>query len=616
MKKDDPGARPAANPAPASARLEEAFVLLDNSSGRGPPSQLFTSPLDIIVAETPDEVPEAFARLEAGRAAGLYAAGFFSFELGYVLEPRLAPLLPAARRVPLLWFGLYNKPAQLTEAEVDHWLSTHTKSGSYQFSNVTRAWTKEEYVARFEKVQDKIRAGDIYQLNLTFKARFRLSGSPLTFYRDLRQRQRVAYGGIVDTGEVTVLTASPELFIERRGRTIETRPMKGTAPRGGTPEADAEARRILATDIKQRAENLMIVDLMRNDIGRISEIGSVEVTDLFTVETYRTLHQMTSGVRATLLDGVTLLDLWRAIFPPGSVIGAPKIRAQELIAEYETEPRGVYCGAIGSLAPGGQALFNVAIRSPIIFRDGSGEMGIGSGVVYDSVGTKEYDECLLKMKFLTDPPKTFELIETLLWERETGFWLIDRHFERLTASARYFSFKLDEAAARTALEREVASAGREQPRLRVRMLLAEDGRITVTSTPLPSAAPGLEMTYVVSPTRLDSSDAFLFHKTTRRELYDQEWKHYSDTVGADEVIYLNERNELAEGSRTNIFVERDGCLVTPPLPAGLLPGVLRAELIATGRAVEGVLTLQDIAEAEQVYLGNSVRGLVPARPLA
>lgn len=616
MKKDDPGARPAANPVPAPARLEEAFVLLDNSSGRGPPSQLFTAPLDIIVAETPEDVPEAFARLEAGRAAGLYAAGFFSFELGYVLEPRLAPLLPAARRVPLLWFGLYNKPAQLTEAEVDHWLSTHTKSGSYQFSNVTRAWTKEEYVARFEKVQDKIRAGDIYQLNLTFKARFRLSGSPLTFYRDLRQRQRVAYGGIVDTGEVTVLTASPELFIERRGRTIETRPMKGTAPRGGTPEADAEARRILATDVKQRAENLMIVDLMRNDIGRIAEIGSVEVTDLFTVETYRTLHQMTSGVRATLLDGVTLLDLWRAIFPPGSVIGAPKIRAQELIAEYETEPRGVYCGAIGSLSPGGQALFNVAIRSPIIFRDGSGEMGIGSGVVYDSVGTKEYDECLLKMKFLTDPPKTFELIETLLWERETGFWLIDRHFGRLAASARYFSFKLDEAAARTALEREVASAGREHPRLRVRMLLAEDGRITVTSAPLPSAVPGLEMTYVVSPTRLDSSDAFLFHKTTRRELYDQEWKQYSDTVGADEVIYLNERNELAEGSRTNIFVERGGRLVTPPLPAGLLPGVLRAELIATGRAVEGVLTLQDLAAAEKVYLGNSVRGLVPARPLA
>lgn len=616
MNKDEPGARNGVRPTPAHVRLEEAFVLLDNSSGRGPPSQLFTAPKEIITAETPEEVTEAFARLEKGRAAGLHAAGFFSFELGYVLEPKLAALLPAERHVPLLWFGLYDAPQLLSEAEVDHWLTTHTKSGSYQFSNVTRAWTKDEYIARFEKVQEKIRAGDIYQLNLTFKARFRLSGSPLTFYRDLRQRQRVAYGGIVDTGEVTVLTASPELFVEMMGRTIETRPMKGTSPRGGTPEADATARHVLSSDVKQRAENLMIVDLMRNDIGRISQIGSVHVTDLFTVETYRTLHQMTSGVRAILLEGVTLIDLWRAIFPPGSVVGAPKIRAQELIADYETEPRGVYCGAIGSLSPDGEALFNVAIRSPIIFRDGSGEMGIGSGVVYDSVGGKEYDECLLKMKFLTDPPKTFELIETLLWEQDGGFWLADRHFERLGASAQYFSFKLDEAAARTALEREVATAGRDQPRLRVRLLLAEDGRVTVASAPLPAARPDAVMRYVVSPTRLDSADAFLFHKTTRRELYDQEWKHYSDTMGADEVIYLNEHGQLAEGSRTNIFVDRgDGQLVTPPLPAGLLPGVLRAELLTTGRAVEGILTLQDLVAAKTVYLGNSVRGLLVARAM-
>jgi para-aminobenzoate synthetase/4-amino-4-deoxychorismate lyase len=615
MTKDATGAskRPESPP----ARLEEAFVLLDNSSGRGPPSQLFTVPQEIVVANTPDEVEGAFLRLQAGRAAGLHAAGFFSFELGYVLEPRLSRLMPRDRKVPLMWFGLYRAPRLLSEAEVDHWLSTHTKSGSYQFSNVSRAWSKEEYVARFEKVQEKIRAGDIYQLNLTFKARFRLSGSPLTFYRDLRQRQRVAYGGVVDTGEVTVLTASPELFVEMRGRTIETRPMKGTSPRGGTPDADAAARHVLASDAKQRAENLMIVDLMRNDIGRISEIGSVHVTDLFTVETYRTLHQMTSGVRATLVEGITLQDLWRAIFPPGSVIGAPKIRAQELIAEYETEPRGVYCGAIGSISPDGQALFNVAIRSPVIFRDGSGEMGIGSGVVYDSVGGKEYDECLLKMKFLTDPPKTFELIETLLWERDKGFWLLDRHFERLAASARYFSFAFDEAAARTALEREAAAAGQEQSRLRVRLLLAEDGRVTVTSAPMPAPPAPSVMRYIISPTRLDSSDAFLFHKTTRRELYDQEWKHYSETTGADEVLYLNERGELAEGSRTNIFVDRgDGVLLTPPLPAGLLPGVLRAELLATGRAREAVLFPDDLKPGNQVFLGNSVRGLLCAQPMS
>jgi para-aminobenzoate synthetase/4-amino-4-deoxychorismate lyase len=598
----------------AAAGLDESFVLLDNSSGAGALSLLFTEPADVIIAETEDEIAPAFAALEAGLSQGLYAAGFFSYELGYALEPRLHHLMPRARNVPLVWFGLYREPRAMTEAQVDQWLRTHTRSGSYQFSSVTRAWTKDEYVARFAKVQDMIRAGDIYQLNLTFKARFRLCGSPMTFYRDLRQRQRVAHGGIVDTGTVTVLSASPELFIEQQGRRIFTRPMKGTAPRGGSDQADSAARHDLASSAKQRAENLMIVDLMRNDIGRISEIGSVEVTDLFTVETFRTLHQMTSGVAATLKEGITLLDVFRAIFPPGSVIGAPKIRAMELIAEYETEPRGVYCGAIGMIAPDRSARFNVAIRTPVIFRDGTGEMGIGSGVVYDSEGAKEYDECLLKLKFLTDPPTSFELIETLLWERAKGYYLLDRHLDRLATSARYFSFALDLDAARQTLERAVADS--EAERLRVRLLLAEDGRISITTAVMPPADPSAVLRYVISPTRLDSSDSFLFHKTTRRELYDQEWKHYNETMGADEVIYLNERGELAEGSRTNIFVERDGTLLTPPLPAGLLPGVLRAELLASGRAVEQTLQPADLDNAEAVFLGNSVRGLMRALPLA
>jgi para-aminobenzoate synthetase/4-amino-4-deoxychorismate lyase len=450
-------------------------------------------------------------------------------------------------------------------------------------------------------------------LNLTFKARFRLEGSPLTFYRDLRQRQRVAYAGIVDTGEVTVLSASPELFIEQAERVVATRPMKGTAPRAGTPEADREAREALAADEKQRAENLMIVDLMRNDLGRIADIGSVGVTDLFTVETFRTLHQMTSGVKATLKEGAGLLDLLKAIFPPGSVTGAPKIRAMELIRDYETEPRGVYCGAIGHLAPHGRARFNVAIRTAVVFRDGSGEMGIGSGIVFDSEGAKEYAECLLKMKFLTDPPRTFELIETLLHAPGQGYWLLERHLERLEASAKYFGFAFDPARARGALEREVA--GRLGERLRVRLLLSEDGTIAVTSTPIGAQEPGTVMRFVVSKTRLDSTDPFLFHKTTRRELYDGEWKHYAETSGADEVIYENERGELTEGSRTNLFIDGNGVLCTPPLACGLLPGVLRAELIATGKAVEKVLTASDLRSAGAVFLGNSVRGLVRAELL-
>jgi para-aminobenzoate synthetase / 4-amino-4-deoxychorismate lyase len=326
------------------------------------------------------------------------------------------------------------------------------------------------------------------------------------------------------------------------------------------------------------------------------------------------LHQMTSGVKAKLKPGVGLYELWQAIFPPGSVIGAPKIRAMELISDLETEPRGVYCGAIGFFSPDHTAQFNVAIRSPVIFRDGRGEMGIGSGVVYDSAGEREYDECLLKMKFLTDPPRSFELIETLLYDAGAGFWLLDRHMERLRASAKYFGFAFDENVARTALSKAIAAnAG---ARLRVRLLLKENGSVSVTTADLGPKNSNAVMRYVISPTRLDSRDAFLFHKTTRRELYDGEWAHYHDAVGSDEVVYLNERGELAEGSRTNIFIERDGMLLTPELSGGLLPGVLRAELLETGKAVAAVLTLEDLQTAKQVFFGNSVRGLVKAEPLS
>jgi para-aminobenzoate synthetase / 4-amino-4-deoxychorismate lyase len=285
----------------------------------------------------------------------------------------------------------------------------------------------------------------------------------------------------------------------------------------------------------------------------------------------------------------------------------------ELIAGLETEPRGVYCGAIGHVSPQGRALFNVAIRTAVVFRDAAGEMGIGSGVVWDSEGKKEYAECLLKMKFLTDPVKRFELIETMLHEPGSGFVLLDRHMDRLRTSARYFGFAFEEGAARRALLDAVKG---KAERLRVRLLLSEDGAIGVTTTPLPAANPDAVMRYVLSPTRLHSTDIFLFHKTTRRELYDREWQHYSETQGADEVIYLNERGELAEGSRTTIFIERDGTLLTPALSAGLLPGTLRAELIASGRAKEAVLRLEDLKAAEAVYLGNSVRGLVRAQEVA
>lgn len=593
--------------------LSEAFVLLDNSSGSCSPSLLFTEPRDIVSAETPDEVGPAIERIEAAVANGLHAAGFFSYELGYVMEPKIAGLMPEKRGMPLLWFGLYEAPRQMTGPGVLEWLNETTRSSSHEFSDVELAWTRKDYEARFNKALELIRAGDIYQINLTFKARFKLLGSPLTFYRDLRAKQPVAYGSLVDTGYATVLSASPELFIAQEGRAIHTRPMKGTAARRGAIDADALQRRQLASDAKQRAENLMIVDLMRNDLGRIAEIGSVRVDDLFTVETFKTLHQMTSGVTATLRADMGLKELLAGIYPPGSITGAPKIRAMELIADLETEARGVYCGAIGHISPEARSQFNVAIRTPVIMRGGEGEMGIGSGIVYDSKGGSEYEECLLKMKFLTDPPKPFELIETMLHEPAKGLWLEERHFERLRSSAAYFAFQFDEQRIREAIAGTLDQ--RRDQRLRVRLTIAEDGTPCVGVTELEAGSTTAVMRYVVSPTRLNSANPFLYHKTTRREVYDSEWRKYHEEVGADEVIYLNQDGALAEGSRTTIFVEKDGVLVTPPSEVGLLPGTLRAELLASGQAIEGRLCLEDMERAKSCYLGNSVRGLVRAERL-
>jgi len=607
-----PGAHQVASGTLKSPELAEGFVLLDNSTSLEAVSELFENPVEIIRADSPEEVDVALSALTAALARGLHAAGFFSYELGYLLEPRLVSLLPRERKMPLLWFGLYTGPRELTGAEVQDWLNEEA-IGNPTLGELAHSWDSVSYLKRFEKVQNNIRSGDIYQLNLTFKAKFNLQGSPLALYRDLRLKQRVAYAGLVDTGDATILSASPELFIKQEGRIIETRPMKGTAPRAGTLEADDVVRGVLSKDVKNRAENLMIVDLMRNDLGRIADLGSVNVTDLFTVETFKTLHQMTSGVRAELKSGIGIVDILKAIFPPGSITGAPKIRAMELIRELETEPRGVYCGAIGRFSPDGTALLNVAIRTTVIDRNGSGEMGIGSGIVADSDGAKEYAECLLKMKFLTDPVRRFELIETMLYEPGKGIWLRGYHLARLAASAAYFGFAFDARKVSAAID--AATGAKADERLRVRLLLDEDGGVSVTTTPQPPTASDVVMRYVISDTRLNSTDLFLYHKTTRRELYDREWKHYADTLAADEVIYLNEHGELAEGSRMTIFIERDGKLLTPRLAAGVLPGTLRAALIDEGRAVEARLTVQDLNGPDKIYLGNSVRGLVRAEPL-
>jgi para-aminobenzoate synthetase / 4-amino-4-deoxychorismate lyase len=352
---------------------------------------------------------------------------------------------------------------------------------------------------------------------------------------------------------------------------------------------------------------------MRNDLGRVAETGSVAVTDMFTVETYQTLHQMTSGVRARLRPGIGTVELLRHVFPCGSVTGAPKIRAMEIIRALEDAPRGVYTGAIGVLAPDGAVDLNVAIRTLFVDGDGTGEMGIGSGIVHDSDGAAEYEECLLKAAFLTDADAPFELIETLRWERGAGYWLLDAHIARLAASAAYFGYSCDAEAVQAALEEKAAAF--EVPLQRVRLTLGADGRLEITAAVLAPAAADAILRCIVAPERTASTDRFLYHKTTRRQLYDGTRTRLAAETGCDEVLFTNERGELTEGSFTNLFIERDGRLLTPPVSCGLLDGTLRRALLADpSRAVEeAVLYPEDLAAADGVYLGNSLRGLVRAQ---
>ena len=587
------------------------YVLLDDSLTQGGRSLLYAEPERLVLANTPEEVEGALDEVSAGLARGLHAAGFFSYELGYCLEPKLKGLLPRDRRVPLFWIGLFGAPRALDDALTRAWLDKNGGAERAKISDLTLSWTREQYTQAFDKVEEFIAAGDVYQINLTLKFHFAFEGDAVALYAALRRKQRVAYGAVIGAPGFNVLSLSPELFFRREGKHMSTRPMKGTAPRGRTPREDARLRTWLAMDEKQRAENLMIVDLLRNDLGRVAKIGSVEVTDLFTVETYRSVHQMTSGISAELRSDMGLKDMLRALFPCGSVTGAPKVRAMEIIHELEPAPRGVYTGAIGHITPSGDAQFNVAIRTVVLDADG-GEMGIGSGIVADSKADSEFEECLLKAQFLTRPDAPFALIETIRYERGTGFHLLERHLARLQTSAAYFGYPFAREDVLQALDREAALV--ETPVAMLRFLLAEDGTITVTSTAIQLPTKNTVWRFVISDQRLDEKDPFFYHKTTRRQFYDREMERQKALTGCDEVVFLNKKGELTEGTRTNLFVELDGRLFTPALTCGLLPGTLREELLDLPRAAasEAVLSPQDLLGAERIYLGNSVRGLVRA----
>ena len=590
------------------------FVLLDDARSEGAsPARLYRDPLEIVVARRPGDVAPALARIETLAGEGRALAGYVAYEAGLALEPRLAAL--AAPRTgaggPLVWFGAFAGWDEIAGDAVPPWLAVNAAPGpAPRIGPLEPQLSPGGYGARFAALGEAIRAGDVYQANLTFALAGSWRGDPLALYAAIRPHAAAGYGGIVFDGSHWLLSFSPELFVALNDGAVTAKPMKGTRPRESNPKRDAAAALALAASVKDRAENLMIVDLMRNDLSRVAVPGSVKVERAFAVASYPTVHQMTSTVRARLKPGFDAIDLVRAIFPCGSITGAPKIRAMELIAEVERDARGAYCGAIGRIDPTGDAAFNVAIRT-LRLDPGSGRarMGVGSAIVADSDPLGEWRECVVKGGFVgRSGVAQFDLIETMRFDPAEGAALIELHLERLKASAAALGFAFDRHALRNAIQ--ALCFDLDAP-ARLRVVASRAGAYAIEVAPLPEPPPD-PATVALLPLPVAASDWRLRHKTTDRGFYDDALA-VARAAGADEAVFVDDAGRVSEGSFTNLFVERDGRLLTPLASQGLLPGVLRRSLLDSGRAAEAELRIADLAGG--FLIGNALRGLLPARLL-
>ena len=564
--------------------------------------QVFADPIDIVVATTPGEVRPALRRIDEARRAGCHAAGMVSYEAAPAFDPACRTHRPG--ELPLLCFGIFERMAD------DAW---RRAAGTFARPDWRLDTGESDFCADIETIRAAIRRGDTYQVNYTVRAKSRLDGDDFAYYEQLRLAQASDYCAYLDLGRFRLLSASPELFFrwesaasgDERGGLLTARPMKGTAPRGRWAEEDAAIAEGLYQSEKNRAENVMIVDLLRNDLARLSVPGGVSVPKLFSIERYPTLFQMTSTIAARTRPEVTLEDIFAALFPCGSVTGAPKIKAMEIIAALERTPRGAYCGAIGMVGPQG-AVFSVPIRTATLdTRDGSMVCGLGSGITWSSDAQDEHAEVITKSHFLTREPESFELFETLLLQ-DAVYALRSRHLTRLTRSADALGFACDHEMLHRALYAFAAAhpAGGH----RVRLLLARDGTVRIEGTALPEghAAP---VRVALAHTPVARSNRFLYHKTTQRAFYDAQTAAHPD---AFDVLLWNEDGELTEFTRGNVVVEIDGRRYTPPIASGLLPGTLRAELLENGGIAERVIRKSDLARADAIWFINSVRGWLRA----
>ena len=606
----------------------EPRARFDDCSGTPGHSFRLMAPVGIVSASSTGEVRAAIASVDRSVREGLWAAGFVTYEAAPAFDPAFRVRGRPEGGLPLAWFALFERAEEVEPLDaVPDPLEGHDLSG----------WEpsvgRKVYEENVERIRGLIAAGETYQVNYTFRLRSGFVGNDLSLYRDLCLAQRSEHCAYLSTGRHGILSASPELFfrIDPGGagsgsgghapfEVVTSRPMKGTIRRGRWAGEDEAAAAALAASKKDRAENAMIVDLIRSDLGRISYPGSVKVPRIFDTERYETVWQMTSTVSSRVAAGTSLDRVLAALFPCGSVTGAPKVRTMEAIAALEDSPRGVYTGAIGWMAPPGarppgssgpapapRASFNVAIRTVVVDAgDATAEYGVGGGITWDSSPAGEYEECRAKAQVLTARRREMELLETLRWE-PGGYVLLERHLQRLAASAAYFGFEHDPAAVRRELEAVASGAGRDEA-LRVRLTASRDGTVGVKAESL-APEPSRPVRLAVHDEPVDSADVFLFHKTTLRDRYERARAAHPS---ADDVLLLNERGAVTESTVANVAARIDGRWWTPPLGSGLLPGTCRTELVARGELFERTLMVEDLRRAEELALVSSVRLWRPA----
>ena len=568
-------------------------IVRDAASGKW---RLFENPLEVISAKAVDDVLPALTKVqEACAHDGRHAAGFLSYEAATAFDPAL--YTQPVDDFPLLWFGIYERAHERTLDELG------AAAGVVSEEHWDTTVSKEQYAKVFEQLQELIRSGDTYQVNYTYRLRARLASDPFALFLRMADAQRPPFGAFVDTGEWAICSASPELFFHRSAGRVESRPMKGTAARGLWFEQDLEHARRLRESAKERAENVMIVDMVRNDLGRVARPGTVRVTNLFDVERYPTVLQLTSTVTAD--TNASLVELMTALFPAASITGAPKARTMEIIAAVERSPRRIYTGSIGFIEPGGRAQFNVAIRTVLVnLATGDAEYGIGGGIVADSIADDEWHESRIKARALAAKVPSFELLETMLWTPDTGYLLLGRHLKRLLQSSDYFGFHIDVVDVRERLERYAATLAAVPQR--VRLVVSRRGAVNITSSPHDVERGFPAIALARSP--IDPANPFLYHKTTNRQVYEDA---IASCPGFTDVLLYNERGEATESTIANLVVEIGGELVTPPVACGLLPGTLRAHLLEEHKIREAVITVQQLSDASKCYLLNSVRGFHP-----